>query len=372
MRSNFKLLTFLCLIAGPTYAQNDQSPSLILGDPVPALRVHKWLKGKPVERFEKGRIYVVEFWATWCQPCIAAMPHLSNLALKYQDRVTVIGIDILENKTTSLEKIKTFVYSMGNRMDYHVAAQESNFMEVDWYKASGELGIPKSFVVNGEGKLAWIGHPMDLDKILPKVINNTWDIKIALAERKELKRLDALDDSLRFELNMYAGDAYNQDYIGKPNSALLLINEMVKKEPKLKYRLFVASHTFASLLKTDPQRAYEYGKELLAATSNYDDPPYYSIIDNIKWYSDKINLPANIYLLGAEAYQARIDRIPYPEIFDMPKHYKQMAEWYWRANDKPKAIEGMQKGIEALKSKKDFSSADLAAFESQLRQYKNM
>jgi len=257
-------------------------------------------------------------------------------------------------------------------MDYHVAIQDSNFMEVGWYKASGELGIPKSFVVNGEGKLAWIGHPMQLDKILPKIVNNTWDIKAELAERKETKRLAELDDSLRFELNMFAGNAYKQDYIGKPDSALLLINEMVKKEPKLKYADFTASHTFAALLKTDLQKAYEYGRGLLAATSTYDDPPYHSIIGNIEWYSDKINLPVEIYQLGAETYQARIDRIPYPEIFNMPKYYKIMAEWYWHAKDKLKAIDAQQKAIEALKSEKDFSATDLAAFEAQLRKYKNM
>jgi len=369
-RFHFKLLLLFCFITYSIDAQNDQLPILKLGDPAPQLRVSQWIKGNPVQTFKKGKIYVVEFWATWCLPCIAAMPHLSIMANKYKDEVIVLGIDILERKTTSMEKVKTFVEGMGHRMDYHVAVQDSNFMEVGWFNASGEQGIPKSFVVNGEGKLAWIGHPMHLDKILPKIMNNTWDIKAELTERKESKRLAVLDDSLRVELDMFAGNPYKQDYIGKPDSALLLINEMVKKEPKLKYADFTASHTFAALLKTDLQKAYEYGRELLAATSTYDDPPFYSIIGNIEWYSDKINLPVEIYQLAAETYQARIDRIPYPEIFNMPKHYKIMARWYWLANDKPKAIDAMQKAIDAAKSRKDFSATDLKAFEFQLQQYK--
>lgn len=371
MLSNFQILLLLCIIGVTTNAQSDQPPLLNIGDPVPPLRVREWIKGRPVERFEKGHIYLVEFWATWCQPCIAAMPHLSVLAIEYKDNVTVLGIDIKEKKTTSLENIKTFVDRMGHRMDYPVAVQDSNFMEVDWFQASGEEGIPKTFVVNTEGRLAWIGHPKDIDKILPKIVNNTWDVKTELAERKELKRLEKLDYSLRFELNMYEGDAYKQDYIGKPDSALLLINEMVRKEPKLKYAPFIASHTFSSLLKTNPHKAYEYGKVAIV-TPTYEEPAYYSIISQIEWYSDKLNLSAEIYQLGAEAYQAEIDQIPYPELVNMCKRYNTMADWYWRAKNKSKAIDAMQKAIEALKREKAFSKTDMSAFESRLRQYQNM
>src|SRR5438874_477646 len=185
MRSNFQLLLLLCIIAVTTHAQNDQSPSLNIGDPAPALRVREWIKGTPVQRFEKGTVYVVEFWATWCKPCKAAMPHLSALAGEYKDRVTILGIDIYEQKTTSPEKVKAFVDSMGQRMDYHVAAEDSNFMVAGWLDASGEqiMGIPRTFVVNAEGRLAWIGHPKDLGEVLRKIVNNDWDIKEALAKR---------------------------------------------------------------------------------------------------------------------------------------------------------------------------------------------
>jgi len=371
MRSNFQLLLLLCIIAVTTHAQNDQSPSLNIGDPAPPLRVRGWIKGTPVQRFEKGKVYVVEFWATWCKPCIAAMPHLSALAGEYKDRVTILGIDIYEKKTTSIEKVKAFVDSMGHRMNYHVAAEDSNFMVAGWFDASGEQGIPKSFVVNVEGRVAWIGHPKDLDEVLLKIVNNTWDIKEALAKRNLDKHLEELDIATSDQLNTYVGDAFKPGDLGKPDWALLVINEIITNEPKLKYAPRIAHHTFSSLLKTNPHKAYEYGKVAMV-TSTYEDPAYYAIIDAIKWYSDKLNLPAEIYRLGAEAYQARIDQIPYPELVNIPRLYNNMAEWYWRANDKSKAIDAQQKGIEALKSKKDFSKTDLAAFESRLQQYKKM
>lgn len=371
MRSFFYLFLLLCGITVTGFAQNDQALSLNIGDPAPLLRVCAWIKGTPFQKFEKGNVYVVEFWATWCKPCIAAMPHLSALARKYKGRVNIIGVSIYEKKTTSIVKIKAFVDSMGQRMDFNVAAEDSNFMETGWFDASGEQGIPKSFVVDAEGRVAWIGYPKELDEVLPKIVNSIWDIKEALANRTLNKHLAELDDSARKELNGYVGDAYKQDYIGKPDSALLMINEIIRKEPKLKYAPFIASHTFSSLLKTDPHKAYEYGKVVLV-TPTYEAPAYYAIIGSIMWYSDKLALPAEIYKLGAEAYQVKIDQIPYPEIVDISSLYHKMAKWYWRAKEKSKAIEAEQKAIEALKSEKGFSKEDMAAFESRLQQYKKM
>ena len=334
-----------------TFAQNEQSPSLKMGDPAPPLQVSAWIKGEPVERFEKGKVYIVEFWATWCKPCIASMPHLSALAREYKDQVTTIAIDVYESKVKpvkSNEKIKAFVDSMGSRMDFKVAIESGNDMTVDWLHASGEGGIPTTFVVNTEGRLAWIGHPAELDKVLPKILNRTWDIKQALAKRDLDKQLKELDDSLNYELIRYS--AYKPSDIDQPDSALLVINEIVKKEPKLKYAPSIAIHTFSALLKTDLHKAYKYGKELLV-TPSYEEPFTYAIISPIDYYSDKLTLPAKIYELGAEAYQVQIDQIPYPEISDIPKLFMKMAEFYWRGKNKTKAIEAMQNSIEALKSR---------------------
>ncbi|MEW6159787.1 MAG: TlpA disulfide reductase family protein, partial [Verrucomicrobiota bacterium] len=61
-------------------------PTLKLGNPAPKLQTGKWVQGEPVKEFEKGKVYVVDFWATWCGPCKATIPHLNELYQKFKDK----------------------------------------------------------------------------------------------------------------------------------------------------------------------------------------------------------------------------------------------------------------------------------------------
>src|SRR5881227_3791659 len=87
---------------------------LSVGDPAPKLQVKEFVKGDPVKDLEKGKVYVVEFWATWCGPCRVSIPHLTELGKKHKD-VTIIGVSIAEQ---DFAKVKPFVEEMGDKIDY--------------------------------------------------------------------------------------------------------------------------------------------------------------------------------------------------------------------------------------------------------------
>ena len=134
-----------------------------VGDPAPPLSVSKWLKGEPVLVFATGKVHVVEFWASWCGPCRMVVPHLSALQKKYPD-VVFIGVNVWERNPTQGE---AFAKEQGDRMDYRVAQDDLSAgpqqgkMATDWLKAAGRDSIPCAFVVDGKGRIAWIGHPME-------------------------------------------------------------------------------------------------------------------------------------------------------------------------------------------------------------------
>ncbi|HEU5068930.1 MAG TPA: TlpA disulfide reductase family protein [Verrucomicrobiae bacterium] len=143
-------------------------PAAQIGDPAAPLNIATWVKGKPVDLAEaKGRkIVVVEFWATWCGPCRVSIPHLTELQKKFADRgVVFVGVSDEDAAT-----VKPFVDQMGDQMNYTVAVDNNRQTSQGYMDAYNQNGIPTAFVVDRDGKVAWLGHPMgDLEKVLDKL-----------------------------------------------------------------------------------------------------------------------------------------------------------------------------------------------------------
>ncbi|MFO0843334.1 MAG: redoxin family protein [Gemmataceae bacterium] len=165
-------------------ASKKEKPAIKLrvGDPAPPLKATKWLQGDEVKKFERDKVYVVEFWATWCGPCIVMMPHMAEMQAEYRNKgVTFIGYSTKDPNNTE-EKVVAFLKKRGPNLGYTFAYADDRNTYDAWMRAAGRGGIPCSFVVDKASRIAYIGHPMYLDVVLPKVVSGSWDSKVSADE----------------------------------------------------------------------------------------------------------------------------------------------------------------------------------------------
>lgn len=163
-------------------AQEKRIPDLMIGDKAPELKYGTWVKGSPITAFKRDHLYLFEFWATWCGPCIASMPHLSEFAKAHANDLTVVAVNIWEDKSgktpyeTLLPKVIKFVKGMGDKMAFNVTTDtKDEHMGNNWMKAARQGGIPTSIMVKN-GIIQWIGHPVKLDSIYNLVMKGNYNL----------------------------------------------------------------------------------------------------------------------------------------------------------------------------------------------------
>ena len=215
-----------------------------VGRPAPAFEVGRWLKGKPIDRFAPDQVYVIETWASWCAPCARAIPHLTELQRRYAGRAAFVGVDIWEQDGMVADR---FVAQKGDQMDYAVVQDavppgatffEGKFAK-GWVEAAGKysVGVPLTFVIDRSGRIAWIGHPMDLDDPLDRIITGRWDLDAAAGRYDEEMKETAKSEP--FKMAYYAS-ARRNDWRGEAEAC-------------------------ESLLRLDPERFAEWAGRKYAA-----------------------------------------------------------------------------------------------------------
>jgi thiol-disulfide isomerase/thioredoxin len=146
----------------------------VVGNIAPPFSADEWLKGEPVNSFESGTVYLVEFWGTWCSPCIKNIPHLSELQKKYASKGLVV-IGVASHEFDGREALDKFMSERGDEMEYRVAYDKDLSMEQEWDTGKGasidKFRLPVCFLVDRDGKIAIVCHPEneELSTLLKKM-----------------------------------------------------------------------------------------------------------------------------------------------------------------------------------------------------------
>ena len=181
-----------------TEPEESAGPELVIGDTAPAIAISKWISGEPFATYSPDKVHVVEFWATWCGPCLASMPHIASLQTEYGDKVTFVGVTAEDAETVTgfMDQTSgTGDQKWSEVLTYRIALDDNGKTNAAFMEAAGQNGIPCAFIVGKAGLIEWIGHPAEIDEPLKQIVEGSWDsekAKVAAKEAAEVR--DALNE----------------------------------------------------------------------------------------------------------------------------------------------------------------------------------
>lgn len=157
------ILVILSMFSNPLFSMDqEKAPEFQLPD----------LSGKQIalqDLLKKGPV-VVDFWATWCKPCVKSLPKMQQLFEKYQaDSLTVVGINVDGPRNRS--KVKPFVNSLGIKFPILI---DENGEVLQRYRL---VSIPATVIISADGNIVKVhtGYRPGDEKILEKEIQKLLD-----------------------------------------------------------------------------------------------------------------------------------------------------------------------------------------------------
>ncbi|MGD8453369.1 MAG: redoxin family protein [Phycisphaerae bacterium] len=341
------VLVDLGLSAAATAQEKEATPDeattqparLTVGDPAPPVQVEKFLKGDAVEAFKPGHSYVIEFWSTWCGPCRAGMPHLTELQKKFKDKVTFVSVNIWEDKEYSektLAKVQEFVKKNDEKMGYTVAYDgAAKKMDTAYMKAANENGIPTAFIVTTDGKIGYIGHPQNprFEETLQQLVDGTFDIAKAIAACKEEQERQAAWEKAYGQYVALMTEARALVEAGKIDEGLAKIDEAGKLLPDADPAGVDMQKFHVLIYAKEYDQAYAIAARLVAGPFNDNASALNSIAWSIVDPEAAIMKPDLPLAFKAAERAVELTESKDASIVDT------LARCYWLKGDKAKAIE---------------------------------
>lgn len=138
-------LLFLFL-ANLSIAQSGPS----VGDKAPSLNITDWLANEPADKSLEGRPIIVDFWATWCGPCIKAVPHFNELKAEFASNEELLFLSMSDEKPDKINRSL-------KRIDFQSAVVTDAVGKT--HEAFQINAIPVTYLIDKAGIIQWMGSP---------------------------------------------------------------------------------------------------------------------------------------------------------------------------------------------------------------------
>lgn len=370
MNSRLSLLPVLALALASAHAQSAQImggqlpiiPKVKIGDKAPSLIGAKWIKGTPVVSLGGGRVTVLEFWASWCPTCAETYGHVAELARKFHGQATFIGLSVWEHSDdvksgAYIPKLAQFVTAKADQMPFGVAADDPQSTIANRWLGANSGDIPKTFVIDRSGRVAWCGHPLadDLDDTISSVIAGRFDMERAADEQTAAinNAQELIDMVMPIQQAVQAR---------KWDAAVKAIDSAISRNAKLEAGL--GPTKFQLMLRVDEPGAYAYARTL----ANGVCKDSYTALNLIAWTivddDSKLKNPdlSTALTLAKRAYELTDHEDPYS------------ADTYsyalYKTGDKAKALEIQLKAVRTAQQTKGFDPKTLKDLRDRLALYR--
>jgi len=138
-----------------------------IGQIVPEIKTTSTIDNKEFDLTTyRGKYVMIDFWGTWCGPCVAEMPKVSEYAKKYKDKLEILGV----NSGDSKKKMKEFLDKNNYKWQQVLNVRgESNDNFVLKFNVSG---FPTKFIIDPEGKIVkkYVGNGEEAFELLDELL----------------------------------------------------------------------------------------------------------------------------------------------------------------------------------------------------------
>ncbi len=238
-------------------AQTENPAVLTIGSKAPSLDIELWFSDregafKHTTDFETGKVYLVDFWATWVPATHSWMAKYADL----QDRFFDDGVQVIRVTDEDEDSVADFleldvddesemIYAE-QALGYCLTSDPDRSVFEDYMEAAGRTKLPTVFIVGKTGIIEWLGHPQKIRRPLEAVVNDKWNREAFKKEADIKRQKKQLAIDIRKHLNA-----------GNPQGALRIVEQRLKDAPDSKEKFMLARVRLGIMLQIDSPKLAE-------------------------------------------------------------------------------------------------------------------